>query len=121
MKLEIDMLGGSASIGYVYPSTNTTCFSTNSTAWTTRICPIHGQEVLAVWSAGDWNKWEAVCKVNNICYAIKVNQGTPIEILRHWLGSNTIDGNYQAWIYWDNNSAEWKPCLSPGLYPVPKP
>ena len=47
------------------------------------------KERLFVWSAGGWNKWEAVCKVENTCYTVKLHKSTPIEILRNWLGSNT--------------------------------
>jgi hypothetical protein len=98
MKLELEMLGASGSIGYVYGSTNATCFSTSASAYESRTCPSgsHGNEVIHVWSAGGWNKWEAVCKVGATCYAVKLDKGTAIEILRNWLGSNTTNGNYQA-------------------------
>lgn len=123
MKLAVELLGGTASIGYVYGSKDTNCFSTSDEAYESRVCPggSHGGEVIRVWSAGGWNNWEAVCKVETICYAIKVYKGTPIQILRYWLGSNTTSGNYQGWRYLDTVTHSWKLCTNPGPCPVPKP
>jgi hypothetical protein len=123
MKLELEMLGASGAIGYVYGSTDTTCFSTSASAYESRTCPggSHGNEVIRVWSAGGWNNWEAVCKVGATCYAVKLDKGTAIEILRNWLGSNTTSGNYQAWRYWDAGSSSWQVCTTPGPCPAHKP
>ena len=123
MQLQVQLLGGEASVGYVYGSTNTDCYSTNDCAWRTRTCPggLHGEEMLLVWSAGAWNSYEAVCEVANICYAIKVARGSAIEILRTWLGANTLDSNYQAWWFRDTTTGVWEPCMVPGPRPVPAP
>ena len=123
MKLAVELLGGTASIGYVYGSTDSNCFSMSDNAFEPRTCPggSHGGELIRVWSAGGWNNWEAICKVETICYAVKVYKGTPIQILRHWLGPNTTSGNYQGWRYWDTVTSSWKLCTSPGPCPVSKP
>jgi len=120
MKKAIELLGGEATIGYVYGSTDTDCFETSSDKHKTRRCPggAHGTEVIMVWSAGDWNNWEAVCKVESICYAIKVHKGTPIQILRKWLSDRR---NYQAWVHWDQVTQSLQACRSPGPFPVPAP
>lgn len=81
------------------------------------MCPVHGEERIYVWSAGGWNNWEAVCTVENTHYAVKLYKGAAIDILRYWLGSNTTNGNYQAWLVVTNLAV----CKSPGPFPVPKP
>ena len=124
MKLQVQMVGGQGSIGYVYGSTDSDCFSTSSSAFESRSCTNanhSGSELIGVWSAGDWNKWEAVCNVLSTCYAVKLDKGAAIEILRNWLGSNTIDSNYQAWRYYDPVLQSWAICADPGPCPVPKP
>ncbi len=115
MRLALRMLGCDGEIGYVYGSSDTNCYSSSPVSWESRNCNVHGLEQIYVWSAGGWNNWEAVCKVGDICYAVKVHKGSPIEILREWLGHNDPnDGNYQAWV-------STVPCTNPGPYPVPKP
>jgi len=121
MKLAVQILGGTASIGYIYGSTDTTCYSSSSNAFETRTCPggSHGSEEIVVWAAGGWNNWEAVCVVGNKYYAIQLDSNTiAVNILRTWLGSNTPPGNYQAWVYPPGGTTE---CVNPGPRPVPKP
>jgi len=122
MLLAIKMIGGSGTIGYVYGSTNADCFSTSSEAFESRTPCANtnhpGTEIILVYSAagGAWNNWEAVCKVQNTCYGIKLYEGTAIDILRYWLEES---GNYQAWCYQDESG--WHVCTDPGPYPVPEP
>ena len=117
MKLQMAMLGYSdSSIGYVYGSTDTDC-----SVMEQRICSVHGHEDIAVGYDTQWSSWEAVCVVGNVNYAIKVASGTPLDILRTWLGNNTINGEHQAWLYIDNNTGDVTECTNPGPCPVPKP
>jgi len=81
----------------------------------------HGEEVIRVYSAGGWNNWEAVCECAGTYYAIQIYKGTPIEILRYWLGDNRVTGNYQAWRYYDKGLKKYQTCTDPGPCPVPKP
>lgn len=120
MKLAIELLGGSASTGFVYGSSDTNCYSTSSRAWEARRCYRHGTERIYIYSAGGWNNWEGVCVAGGKYYGIQLYSGTyPVEILRYWLGSNQTSGNYQAWRYW--TGTQWASCKYPGPYPVPKP
>ena len=120
MRLAIELMGGSASIGYVYGSSDTDCFSTSTSAHETRTCPggSHGVEKILVWDgeAEGWNNWECVCLVNSKCYAVKIEKGTALQILLTWLGANNPpSGNFQAWRY------AGQTCTDPGPYPAPKP
>ncbi len=124
MKQGYDLLGGGgAVIGYVYGSTDSACFSTYDDAFETRTCPggVHGTEILEVYSAGDWNRWEAVCVISpDHYYAIKVSSArSPLTILRDWLGNNALSGNHQSWLYLDAIGVH--ACETPGPNPVPKP
>jgi len=128
MRLAVQILGASASIGYIYGSSDTTCYSSSSDDYETRTCPggSHGSEEIIVWAAGGWNNWEAVCVVDSDSpteddkyYAVQLDSDTvAVNILRTWLGSNTPPGNYQAWVYPPGGTTE---CGSPGPHPVPKP
>ena len=126
MRLQVEMVGGAASIGYVYGSTDSDCFSTSENAYQTRTCsnPNHsGLELIAIWSeyAAGWNSWEAVCGVDSTYYAVKEEKGSALQILSTLLGANEIGGNYQAWMYWNDSMQKWVPCTEPGPYPAPKP
>jgi len=121
MEYATEIIGVPASTGFVYGSTDTTCYSISSVAQETHSCANHGQEILLVWSARGWNNWEAVCNVDGVCYAVKLSSGTAIEILRNWLGANTTSGNYQAWVYYDHDTDSYKSCVVPGPCPVQKP
>lgn len=120
MKAAYELLGCTgASIGYVYGSSDTNCFSTSNSAFETRTCPggVHGAEAIFVYAAGGWNNWEAVCVVAGKYYGVQVSESaTPVGVLRDWLGSNQTNANYQAWKDIDGNV-----CTSPGPLPVPKP
>jgi hypothetical protein len=153
MQKMVLMLGGSADIGYIYGSTTSSCFSTSPTASVTsadcspnsptvsrtRICPggVHGEEQIFVRSAQavpcvidstGWNQWEAVCTVNGTCYAVQVAMGTPVEVLKEWLGLNIqcpppvadVDETYQLFEYIDSNRIRTI-CTVPGPFPAPKP
>lgn len=123
MKKAYEILGGAgASIGYVYGSTDTNCFSTSSSAFETRTCPggLHGTEGIYVYAGGGWNNWEAVCVVEGKYYGVQVSDGTtPVGVLRDWLGSNETGGNHQVWRYWGGTS--FQTCTNPGPIPVPEP
>jgi len=64
--------------------------------------------------AGDVNKWESVCLVNdgpplnkNHYYGPKVtHNASSIEIIKSILGSNELTGNYQCWAHFVNGKWE---------------
>lgn len=65
------------------------------------------------------NNYEATCYFNSKYYAIQIDSDTvAVNILRTWLGSNTLGGNYQVWVYPPGGTTE---CVNPGPRPVPKP
>ena len=70
MKQALNLLGLSASIGYVYGSSDTNCYSTSPNAHETHTCENHGTEKIYVYSAGGWNNWEAVCSAVGTLYAV---------------------------------------------------
>ena len=142
MQRMVQMLGGEGSIGYVYGSDNGDCFSTSPYDFEKRICANHGAEKVVVHSTADhfcvidssgWNNWEAVLKVDDTCYAVQLGIGSPLQILRQWLGPNLPcvgSDDYQCWTYWSAESkASGDPavpgwlhvCQVPGPFPVPLP
>jgi hypothetical protein len=138
----VQLLGGAASVGFVYGSDDPDCFSTAPDAFQQRTCPLHGTEKLVVHSSPDhpcviddtgWNNWEGVCRVGETYYAVQLGRGSPVEVLRQWLGPNQpCQGNddWQCWVYWQAEAVNAADptilggmgiCQAPGPFPVPAP
>lgn len=110
---------GSGEIGYIYGTTDNNCYSTSSSAYEPRTCPVHGNEEIAYY-AGGWNNWEAVFKINGWYYAVKeAKSQTPVDIIKTILGANnpgpTHTGNHQAWVGAGGGTTC---CENPGPHPL---
>jgi hypothetical protein len=142
MQEMLQLLGGDASLGFVYGSDDADCFSTAPDAFQQRACPYHGTEKIVVHSSPDhpcviddtgWNNWEGVCKVGDTCYAVQLGMGSPLDVLRQWLGANQPcqgTDDWQCWVYWQAGAVHatdpailggMEICQAPGPFPVPVP
>lgn len=113
---------GNGEIGYIYGTTDNTCYSTSSSAYESRVCGTHGNEEIAFY-AGGWNNWEAVFKIDGWYYAVKlISAQQPVDIIKNILGTNTPgannQGNHQSWVAAGRGTMC---CTTPGPHPVPSP
>jgi hypothetical protein len=102
MQYACGVVGVSGSVAYTYATTDNDNLATHDGAGEYRDLR-DAQGLLwryRLWfAAPGWNKYEAVCVVNNHYYGVKVAQNaSPLALIKNMICPNTLSsGHYQCW------------------------